>query len=146
MMPSMMQEPAKPPKMARKSKALAKIMANISSMIHHTFGFFWTGFYRVYGDELILGPFQGPLACTRIKFGRGVCGTSWKRAETVIVADVDKFPGHIACSSASRSEIVVPVFEDSRVTAVLDIDSDKTDTFDETDKEWLEKICRMIAG
>lgn len=122
------------------------LMANISSMIHHTFGFFWTGFYRVSGDELVLGPFQGPLACTRIKFGRGVCGTSWKRAETVIVADVDKFPGHIACSSASRSEIVVPVFEDSRVTAVLDIDSDKTDTFDETDKEWLEKICWMIAG
>ena len=122
------------------------LMANISSMIHHTFGFFWTGFYRVSGDELVLGPFQGPLACTRIKFGRGVCGTAWKRAETVIVADVDKFPGHIACSSASRSEIVVPVFEDSRVTAVLDIDSDKTDTFDETDKEWLEKICWMIAG
>lgn len=122
------------------------LMANISSMLHHTFGFFWTGFYRVSGDELVLGPFQGPLACTRIKFGRGVCGTSWKRAETVIVADVDKFPGHIACSSASRSEIVVPVFEDSRVTAVLDIDSDKTDTFDETDKEWLEKICGMIAG
>lgn len=122
------------------------LMANISSMIHHTFGFFWTGFYRVSGDELVLGPFQGPLACTRIKFGRGVCGTAWKRAETVIVADVDKFPGHIACSSASRSEIVVPVFEDSRVTAVLDIDSDKTDTFDETDKEWLEKICGMIAG
>lgn len=122
------------------------LMANISSMIHHTFGFFWTGFYRVYGDELVLGPFQGPLACTRIQFGRGVCGTAWKRAETVIVADVDKFPGHIACSSASRSEIVVPVFEDSRVTAVLDIDSDKTDTFDETDKEWLEKICGMIAG
>lgn len=122
------------------------LMANISSMIHHTFGFFWTGFYRVSGDELVLGPFQGPLACTRIKFGRGVCGTSWKRAETVIVADVDKFPGHIACSSASRSEIVVPVFEDSRVTAVLDIDSDKTDTFDETDKEWLEKICGTIAG
>ena len=122
------------------------LMANISSMIHHTFGFFWTGFYRVSGDGLVLGPFQGPLACTRIKFGRGVCGTSWKRAETVIVADVDKFPGHIACSSASRSEIVVPVYEDSRVTAVLDIDSDKTDTFDETDKEWLEKICGMIAG
>lgn len=122
------------------------LMANTSSMIHHTFGFFWTGFYRVSGDELVLGPFQGPLACTRIKFGRGVCGTAWKRAETVIVADVDKFPGHIACSSASRSEIVVPVFEDSRVTAVLDIDSDKTDTFDETDKEWLEKICGMIAG
>lgn len=122
------------------------LMANISSMIHHTFGFFWTGFYRVSGDELVLGPFQGPLACTRIKFGRGVCGTSWKRAETVIVADVNKFPSHIACSSASRSEIVVPVFEDSRVTAVLDIDSDKTDTFDETDKEWLEKICGMIAG
>lgn len=132
--------------LAKNESDTIALMANISSMIHHTFGFFWTGFYRVSGDELVLGPFQGPLACTRIKFGRGVCGTSWKRAETVIVADVDKFPGHIACSSASRSEIVVPVFEDSRVTAVLDIDSDKTDTFDETDKEWLEKICGMIAG
>ncbi len=119
-------------------------MANISSMIHHTFGFLWTGFYRVAGNELILGPFQGPLACSRIRFGKGVCGTAWKEAKTVIVPDVDKFPGHIACSSASRSEIVVPLFRGTDVTAVLDIDSPVTDTFDETDKQWLEKIADIF--
>ena len=121
-------------------------MANISSMIHQTFGFWWTGFYRVCGEQLVLGPFQGPLACSRIKFGRGVCGTAWKKAETVIVPDVDKFPGHIACSGASKSEIVVPVFskDGSSVTAVLDIDSDYLDTFDLTDKEWLEKIVDLL--
>lgn len=119
-------------------------MANISSMIHHTFGFLWTGFYRVAGNELILGPFQGPLACSRIRFGKGVCGTAWKEAKTVIVPDVDKFPGHIACSSASRSEIVVPLFRGTDVTAVLDIDSPVTDTFDETDKQWLEKIADIL--
>ena len=118
-------------------------MANISSMIHQTFGFWWTGFYRVDGESLVLGPFQGPLACSRIKYGRGVCGTAWKEERTVIVPDVDRFPGHIACSSASRSEIVVPVFdlEGENVIAVMDIDSDMPDTFDETDKEWLEKIA-----
>lgn len=122
------------------------LMANISSMIHHTFGFWWTGFYRVCNDELILGPFQGPLACSRIRFGHGVCGTAWKEAATVIVPDVDQFPGHIACSSASRSEIVVPVFskEGKKVAAVLDIDSAELDTFDSIDKEWLEKICQLI--
>ena len=122
-------------------------MANIASMIHHTFGFWWTGFYRTVDSELILGPFQGPLACSRIPLGRGVCGTAWKLAETVIVPDVDKFPGHIACSSASRSEIVVPVFgeDGSKITAVLDIDSAELATFDEVDKEWLEKIVKVLA-
>lgn len=119
-------------------------MANISSMIHQTFGFWWTGFYRVSGSELVLGPFQGPLACSRIPFGRGVCGTAWKEAATVIVPDVDAFPGHIACSSASRSEIVVPVFDDEKVIAVLDIDSAEVNTFDSVDKEWLEKICSLL--
>lgn len=119
-------------------------MANISSMIHQTFGFWWTGFYRVNGAELVLGPFQGPLACSRIPFGRGVCGTAWKEAATVIVPDVDAFPGHIACSSASRSEIVVPVFDDEKVIAVLDIDSAELNTFDSIDKEWLEKICSLL--
>ncbi len=121
-------------------------MANIASMIHSTFGFWWTGFYRVKDNRLILGPFQGPLACSRIGFGKGVCGTAWKLRETVIVPDVEKFPGHIACSSASRSEIVVPIFdkESQEVTAVLDIDSDSLDTFDQTDRLWLEKIVKMI--
>ena len=121
-------------------------MANIASMIHNTFGFWWTGFYRVKDNQLILGPFQGPLACSRIGFGKGVCGTAWKLRETVIVPDVEKFPGHIACSSASRSEIVVPVFdkESQQVTAVLDIDSDTPDTFDQTDRLWLEKIAGLI--
>ena len=121
-------------------------MANIASMIHNTFGFWWTGFYRVKNNQLILGPFQGPLACGRIGFGKGVCGTAWKLRETVIVPDVEKFPGHIACSSASRSEIVVPVFdkESQQVTAVLDIDSDTPDTFDQTDRLWLEKIAGLI--
>ena len=121
-------------------------MANISSMIHQTFGFWWTGFYRVCGQELVLGPFQGPLACSRIRFGRGVCGTAWKEAKTIVVPDVEQFPGHIACSSASRSEIVVPVFSADRteVAAVLDIDSAELNTFDETDKEWLEKIVMVL--
>ena len=121
-------------------------MANISSMIHQTFGFWWTGFYRVNGNMLVLGPFQGLLACTRIPFGRGVCGTAWKEAATVIVPDVDAFPGHIACSSASRSEIVVPVSDkgSQEVIAVLDIDSDSLDTFDQTDRLWLEKIIRLL--
>ena len=121
-------------------------MANISSMIHQTFGFWWTGFYRVCGQELILGPFQGPLACSRIPFGRGVCGTAWKEEKTIIVPDVELFPGHIACSSASRSEIVVPVFkgDGKDITAVLDIDSAEPDTFDDTDRTWLEEIVKLI--
>ena len=120
-------------------------MANVASMIHHTFGFWWTGFYRVIDNELVLGPFQGPLACSRIKFGRGVCGTAWKEERTQVVPDVEKFPGHIACSSASKSEIVVPLFgADGKVTAVLDIDSENLSTFDDTDKEWLEMIAALL--
>ena len=121
-------------------------MANIASMIHHTFCFWWTGFYRVCGNELILGPFQGPLACSRIRYGKGVCGTAWKEAKTIIVPDVDQFPGHIACSSTSRSEIVVPLLKGTNVIAVLDIDSSELDTFDETDKEWLEKIADALTN
>ena len=119
-------------------------MANIASMIHQTFGFWWTGFYRVCGNELILGPFQGPLACSRIPYGKGVCGTAWKEARTQVVPDVDKFPGHIACSSLSRSEIVVPVYFNEEITAVLDIDSKDLGTFDETDASWLEKIADLL--
>lgn len=119
-------------------------MANVSSMIHQTFGFWWTGFYIVKDGQLVLGPFQGPVACTRINYGKGVCGTSWERKQTVIVADVDLFPGHIACSSLSRSEIVVPVLRGKDVYAVLDIDSKELSTFDETDKEWLEKITSLL--
>lgn len=121
-------------------------MANVAAMLHETFGFWWTGFYRVEGDELVLGPFQGPMACTRIKKGRGVCGTAWAKAETQVVPDVDKFPGHIACSSASRSEIVVPVFQEGRVIAVLDIDSERLSTFDQTDRHYLEQITFLIAN
>lgn len=119
-------------------------MANVAACIKETFGFFWVGFYRVIDNELVLGPFQGPLACTRIKKGRGVCGTAWEKAATIIVPDVEEFPGHIACSSASKSEIVVPVIHDKCVLAVLDVDSDKLDTFDETDRYWLEKIAAMF--
>ena len=120
-------------------------MANVAAVLHETFGFWWTGFYRVAGNELVLGPFQGPVACMHIPFGKGVCGTAWKRNETVVVPDVEQFPGHIACSSASRSEIVVPVHgADGAVTAVLDIDSDRLATFDEADKVWLEKIVTLL--
>jgi len=120
-------------------------MANIAAMLHETFGFWWTGFYRVVGEQLVLGPFQGPLACTRIKKGRGVCGTAWLTGETQVVSDVELFPGHIACSSASRSEIVVPVWQDGAVVAVLDIDSAELGTFDQTDRRWLEEIVRVLA-
>ena len=119
-------------------------MANVAAMLHETFGFWWTGFYRVVGEELVLGPFQGPMACTRIKKGRGVCGTAWQEAETQVVPDVDKFPGHIACSSASRSEIVVPVFRKGEVVAVLDIDSDRLATFDDTDRHYLERMVQLL--
>ncbi len=115
-------------------------MANIAAALHEAFGFWWTGFYRVDGEELVLGPFQGPIACTRIPFGRGVCGTAWQRGETVIVANVHEFPGHIACSSASKSEIVVPIRQDNKIIAVLDIDSADFNTFDATDKHYLELI------
>lgn len=120
-------------------------MANVAALIHERFGFWWTGFYRVIDNELVLGPFQGPVACTRIRKGRGVCGTSWNEERTIVVPDVHEFPGHIACSSLSNSEIVVPVFDESHnVTGVLDIDSREFSTFDETDAKWLENICALI--
>ena len=119
-------------------------MANVAAMIHFTFGFWWTGFYRVAGEELVLGPFQGPLACSRIKYGRGVCGTAWREQQTQVVPDVEQFPGHIACSSRSRSEIVVPVWRGEKIVAVLDIDSEHLATFDEVDKEWLERIVALL--
>lgn len=119
-------------------------MANLASMIHFTFGFFWTGFYRVVGEELVLGPFQGPLACMRIRHGKGVCGSAWAAGRTLVVPDVDQFPGHIACSSLSRSEIVVPLWREGQVWGVLDIDSKELATFDETDQAWLEKIVATI--
>ena len=119
-------------------------MANLSALLHQAFGFWWTGFYRVVGKELVLGPFQGPLACVHIPFGRGVCGTAWKNGETVIVPDVEEFPGHIACSSESRSEIVVPVRNDNGIVAVLDIDSRELGCFDDIDRKYLEKIVENL--
>ena len=119
-------------------------MANVAAALHQTFGFWWTGFYRVVDDELVLGPFQGPVACMHIPFGRGVCGTAWQRQETIIVPNVHEFAGHIACSSESKSEIVVPVIRDGKVIAVLDIDSAEYNTFNDTDKTYLEQIIRVI--
>lgn len=125
---------------------LVAVMSNVAAAIHQEMKFWWTGFYRVVGNELVLGPFQGPVACMHIPFGRGVCGTAWQREQTIVVPDVEQFPGHIACSSASRSEIVVPVFDkEGGVTAVLDIDSEQLATFDETDQRYLEEICRMLS-
>lgn len=128
-------------------------LANTAAALRQTFGFFWVGFYRVAAEAttdaaqpvLVLGPFQGPIACTRIRYGKGVCGTAWKEARTLIVPDVDLFPGHIACNSASRSEIVVPVFHDGRVIAVLDIDSDRRSAFDQTDARYLETLCGWLG-
>jgi GAF domain-containing protein len=119
-------------------------MANTAALLHEAFGFWWTGFYIVKEDQLVLGPFQGPVACTRIGFGKGVCGTAWKKRETIVVPDVHQFPGHIACSSLSQSEIVVPMFRGEEVYAVLDIDSKELSTFDETDKVWLERIIELL--
>ena len=140
-------------------------MANVSALLHQEFGFWWTGFYRVenlkmkiensvdatnnpqfsiLNSQLVLGPFQGPIACVHIDYGRGVCGTAWKERHTVVVPDVEEFPGHIACSSESRSEIVVPVFRDEEIIAVLDIDSRELATFDDTDAHWLENIVTFI--
>lgn len=121
-------------------------LANISAALKQTFGFFWVGFYRVKEDMLVLGPFQGPLACTRIRFGKGVCGTAWKEAKTLVVPDVEAFPGHIACSSDSKSEIVVPVIKDEKVVAVLDIDSDSLNSFDEVDACYLEMLCKEVIA
>jgi len=119
-------------------------MANVSALLHSEFGFWWTGFYRIINNELLLGPFQGPIACVHIAFGRGVCGSAWKERQTVVVPDVEQFPGHIACSSESRSEIVVPVFKEGEVIAVLDIDSRHLATFDDTDAHYLEEIVKFI--
>lgn len=127
-------------------------MANVAAMLHDTFHFWWTGFYRVVrnpegarvAEELVLGPFQGPLACTRIRKGRGVCGTAWAKNETQVVPDVEQFPGHIACSSASQSEIVVPVRRNGEIIAVLDIDSEHLSTFDYTDRRYLEELVKMF--
>jgi GAF domain-containing protein len=121
-------------------------LANISAVLKEAFGFFWVGFYLVKGEQLVLGPFQGPLACTRIGFGKGVCGAAWQEGKTQLVPDVDAFPGHIACSSASRSEIVLPAFKDGKVFLVMDIDSDQLNDFDEVDADWLEKLMRMIEA
>lgn len=123
------------------------VMANVCAAIHETMGFFWTGFYRVVDNELLLGPFQGPVACMHIPFGKGVCGSAWQQRRTLVVPDVEQFPGHIACSNLSRSEIVVPVFSpDGRdIVAVLDIDSRELATFDDTDRQYLEYICQMTT-
>lgn len=119
-------------------------MANISAVLREAFGYFWVGFYAVKGQELVLGPFQGPIACTRIGYGKGVCGTAWKEARTVLVPDVEEFPGHIACSDASRSEIVVPGFKDGQVVLVLDVDSKIINDFDETDQLYMENLMRIL--
>ena len=119
-------------------------LSNIAAALKQTMNFFWVGFYIVRNDQLVLGPFQGPIACTRINFGKGVCGTSWKEKNTILVPNVDEFPGHIACSSASKSEIVLPAFKNGEVALVLDVDSDVLNDFDNTDRESLEKVMRII--
>ena len=125
------------------SDLIAK-MANMAALLHNAFHFWWTGFYRVVEGELLLGPFQGPLACVHIARGRGVCGTAWAEKRTLVVPDVEEFPGHIACSAESRSEIVVPLFHEGEVVAVLDIDSERLATFDDTDRHYLERLVAMI--
>jgi GAF domain-containing protein len=120
-------------------------LANIASALYFAMDFFWVGFYIVKNDELILGPFHGPVACTRIAKGKGVCGTAWQNRETIIVPDVEKFPGHIACSSLSKSEIVIPIIKNNETIAVLDVDSEFEDMFDETDKIYLEKLCNTVS-
>ena len=121
-------------------------LANVAAALKQTFGFFWVGFYLVRDNELVLGPFQGPIACTRIGIGKGVCGTSWKQKQTLLVPDVEAFPGHIACSSDSRSEIVVPAFKNNEVFLVLDVDSDRLNDFDETDRTFLEEVMRIVES
>ena len=121
-------------------------MSNLAALLHGSMGFWWTGFYRADGEQLVLGPFQGPVACTRIPFGRGVCGTAWSEKRTIVVPDVELFPGHIACSSESRSEIVVPLWHNGEIRGVLDIDSREPGCFDDTDRIWLEKIAALVYG
>ncbi|NVO84897.1 GAF domain-containing protein [Hymenobacter terrestris] len=120
-------------------------LANTAAALQQAFGFFWVGFYLVKDDELVLGPFQGPIACTRIRHGKGVCGSSWAQATTLLVPDVEQFPGHIACSSASKSEIVVPIIQNGHVVAVLDVDSDQLNDFDTTDQLYLEQLAQLVA-
>lgn len=120
-------------------------LANIAAALRQTFGFFWVGFYLVKNGELVLGPFQGPIACTRIRKGKGVCGTAWAEAKTIVVPDVEAFPGHIACNSDSKSEIVVPLIKNGEVFGVLDVDSDQLDSFDQIDAEWLEKVTQLVV-
>ena len=120
-------------------------LANVAAALKEQFGWFWVGFYLVKEDELVLGPFQGPVACTRIRKGRGVCGSSWAQATTLIVPDVEKFPGHIACSSLSKSEIVIPLFRNGEVAGVLDVDSSEPDQFDTTDQQYLESIVALLT-
>ena len=121
-------------------------LSNIAAALKFGMGFFWVGFYIVKNDELVLGPFQGPISCTRIRMGKGVCGTAWEKNETVLVPNVDEFPGHIACSGDSKSEIVLPASKDGEVKLILDVDSDKLNDFDKTDKEYLEKLIKLIEG
>jgi GAF domain-containing protein len=121
-------------------------LANVTAALKETFGFFWVGFYLVKTDELVLGPFQGPVACTRIQIGKGVCGTSWQNKETIVVEDVEQFPGHIACSSLSKSEIVVPLLKDGAVIGVLDVDSESLNSFDSTDAKFLEELCTWLVS
>lgn len=120
-------------------------LANIAAILHRNFNWWWTGFYHVDGNELILGPFQGPVACTRIKFGKGVCGTSWEQKKSILVKNVHDFPGHIACSEDSLSEIVIPIFKGGEIIMVLDVDSELEAHFDEEDQKYLEHICRLIS-
>ena len=120
-------------------------LANVAAALRQTFGFFWVGFYLVSGNELVLGPFQGDIACTRIGFGKGVCGTAWQKKEPVIVPNVNAFPGHIACSASSQSEIVIPLIINTSVVAVLDVDSDKLNDFDETDNKYLSQIANLVV-
>lgn len=125
-------------------KDLIANLSNIAAALKQSMDFFWVGFYIVRERQLVLGPFQGPIACTRIDFGKGVCGTAWKEKETIIVPDVEAFPGHIACNSASRSEIVLPALKDSEVALVLDVDSDKFDAFNGQDEEGLTQVIKII--
>jgi len=121
-------------------------MANFAALLKSNFDFFWVGFYIIESNELVLGPFQGPVACTRIFKGKGVCGTAWSDQRSIVVADVHDFPGHIACNAAAKSEIVIPLIYDGEVIGVLDIDSNELDCFDEVDKQWLEKLCECLLS
>jgi GAF domain-containing protein len=121
-------------------------LANFVAALKETFGFFWVGFYLVKENELVLGPFQGPIACTRIKKGKGVCGTSWEQGKAILVPDVDQFPGHIACSSLSKSEIVIPLIKNQKVIGVLDLDSDQLNDFDEVDEKYLTELCQWLSS